>query len=235
MAMDAAVGGRMNVVVTLMLVVALWVAPLGRPVRVGLVVGGRPRVRGRVVSIVAGSIAGAALAPIPASIVAVVGWVALRRRRLASAERADAERADSVVEVADLLGVVVGAGGSVAEALALVADRGPESIRPAFLAVLADAEHGLGLVSSLQRAELPSSFRPLLAGLVSAERDGAPLGVVVARLADSARAARAARVRARVQRLPVLLLAPLTLCFLPAVLIGAVVPVVLAHLTVLGL
>ena len=215
--------------------VALLLVPAGRPGRHRDESVARELARHRVPAAGCAAVGvGVIVAPVPAlAVVALGGGAMIWRRRIAEARR-EADRSDSVPEVADLLGVVVGAGGTVADALSLVAERGPAPTRAAFAAVIADADHGLGLVASLQRADLPPAFRSLLSGLVSAERDGAPLGVVVARLADVGRAARDARIRARIQRLPVLLLAPLTLCCLPAVLIGAVVPVALAHLSTLG-
>ena len=195
-----------------------------RPRRVGL--------DRRVVAVPLVLLAGV-VAPITSALGVVgvaVAVVALRRRR---ARQRDEALRDTVPEIADLLGVVVGAGGSVADALDVVAHRGPVAARSPLTAMLDDADRGRGLVAALQRAPLPEAHQPLLAGLVSAERDGAPLGVVVPRLAEAARTARSLRVRARVQRLPVLLLAPLTLCCLPAVLIGAVLPMAVAHLSAL--
>jgi pilus assembly protein TadC len=50
------------------------------------------------------------------------------------------------------------------------------------------------------------------------------------RLADDLRAARAARAEAGAQRLGVLVVLPLGLCFLPAFLLTGVVPVIVAVL-----
>ncbi len=157
------------------------------------------------------------------------GVVVVRRRRGARAEAAalDASRAD----LADLFAVVVGAGGTVSDALREAAERGPRPVRGPVASVLRDADRGLGVVAALQRTDaFGPGYASLLASLVAAERDGVPLGTVVARLGDEARAAASALHHERVQQLPVRLLAPLTLCCLPAVVIGALVPLALAHL-----
>jgi pilus assembly protein TadC len=79
-----------------------------------------------------------------------------------------------------------------------------------------------------------------LAGIAGADRlrqaatrsahSGAALTGALARLADDLRAARATRAEAGAQRLGVLVVLPLGLCFLPAFLLTGVVPVVAAVL-----
>ncbi len=63
--------------------------------------------------------------------------------------------------------------------------------------------------------------------LIAAERDGASVALVLDRLASEAGRAHRLVAEERARRAPVLMLAPLTLCSLPAVLIGTIAPFVL--------
>ena len=63
--------------------------------------------------------------------------------------------------------------------------------------------------------------------LISSDRDGAPVAFVLDRLAAEANRLIRLAAEERTRRVPVLMLAPLTLCSLPAVLIGTVLPFVL--------
>lgn len=76
------------------------------------------------------------------------------------------------------------------------------------------------------------SVAPVLGGAL---RDGAPTTAALERLAAEARDMRRRRLEARVRRLPVLMLGPLVLCFLPATVVVVVVPPVAAALDQLRL
>jgi hypothetical protein len=78
-------------------------------------------------------------------------------------------------------------------------------------------------------AGIPGADRLRQAAVRSAH-SGAALTGALARLADDLRAARSARAEAGAQRLGVLVVLPLGLCFLPAFLLTGVVPVVAAVL-----
>jgi hypothetical protein len=73
--------------------------------------------------------------------------------------------------------------------------------------------------------------RPLVALLVAAHRDGAPVVEPLTRLAGDLRADRRRAVEARARQVPVRLLFPLVLCSLPAFVLLAIVPPVVAALT----
>ena len=74
---------------------------------------------------------------------------------------------------------------------------------------------------------------PLVDGLAVADRDGLPLGPVLERLSAEARAHRRRQSDIAARQLPVRLAVPLVLCTLPAFVLLAVVPLLLAALSAL--
>ena len=69
--------------------------------------------------------------------------------------------------------------------------------------------------------------------MAGADRDGLPLGPVLDRLADEARAARRRLGEAEARRLPVRLTFPLVTCTLPSFVLLAIAPAVLGALSTL--
>ncbi len=171
--------------------------------------------------------------------VVILGVVVLLRRqvRLGARAAADRELAAGLGFTIDLISVVLGSGGTIRQAVATVADRGPTVVRPAFATALARAADGELLVDALARSvdELGPAFQPLVSALVSTERDGAPVSGLLERLADDAHQARRWQLEALRKRLPVTLALPLVCCFLPAVVVGAVVPLAVLAFRQLGL
>ncbi len=159
-----------------------------------------------------------------------VVWPWWRAKRRAAARRAEID--DALAEVADLLLVVLGAGASVAQSMQWLVERGPEITRPAFDAVVAQTDRGQPLVVALSRLvdDLTPAYWPLVTALTTAVRDGSPMSVVLLRLGDEARSARRRANERAARSLPVQMLFPLVCCSLPAVLVGAVVPLVLVAL-----
>lgn len=135
---------------------------------------------------------------------------------------------DALPETIDVLAVVLGAGGTTSSCLTVLAHRGPVAIRSAVEAAQRQRAAGEALVRCLESIvdQLGSSYRPAIRVLVATERDGAPVSVLLERLADESRSARRRHMEARARRLPVLLLGPLVACFLPAVVVGTIVPLV---------
>lgn len=161
-------------------------------------------------------------------------WLLNRWRKMPWFRRAiEAKVASALPETIDVLSAVLGAGGTPIQAIEMLADRGPEVIHDPTIKVLTRRNAGAGLAESLELlvAELGSDYRPTVRALVATERDGAPVATLMERLASEARSARRAHSEARARRLPVLLMGPLVLCFLPAVVVGAIVPLLMVSLS----
>lgn len=151
-------------------------------------------------------------------------WSAKRRARVRRAEIDDA-----LSEVADLLLVVLGAGASVSQSIEWLVVRGPEATRLAFAGVIDRTESGRSLAMALSELvdDLSPAYWPLVTALTAAVRDGVPTSGLLLRLGDEGRAARRRSNERAARALPVQMLFPLVCCSLPAVLVGAVVPLVL--------
>jgi Flp pilus assembly protein TadB len=158
----------------------------------------------------------------------VLCWAAGRRPSEARGER-EAAAADLPIAV-DLLAAALRAGAPPARAAEVVGEAlgGPLGRR------LARVGTALRLGAGPEEAWVP------LSGITGADRlrraavrsadSGAAMTGSLGRLADDLRAARSARAEAGAQRLGVLVVLPLGLCFLPAFLLTGVVPVVVAVL-----
>lgn len=160
----------------------------------------------------------------------LVGLVVLTRRLRGRRVRRHQDAIDlGLGFTVDLIGVVLGSGGTIRQAVATLATEGPEAVRPAFAAVLDRSMAGHLLVDALAEAsvDLGPAFHPLLGALAAAEVDGAPVGAVLARLSDDLQGRDRWHEDASAGRLPVALIPPLVLCLLPAVVLGAVVPLVI--------
>ncbi len=184
----------------------------------------------------------------------------LKRHRASPAPRAGTRSGWRVPAGAVLAGLATGAllggwtglvvGVALAGALWRVAARWePGTARQERQAAAADLPIAVDLLAAALRAgapparaaEHPEEAWSALAGIPEADRlrraavrsadSGAAMTGALGRLADDLRAARAARVEAGAQRLGVLVVLPLGVCFLPAFVLTGVVPVVA---TVLG-
>jgi tight adherence protein C len=170
----------------------------------------------------------------PAMAVAVAAAVPaigpLRRRARAQAERRSLVGAAPAA--LDLCTVVLGAGGTIPDALTALATVGPTPIRQAAAEARARAAAGHQLDQALRwlQAELGPGLQPLTGALLLAHEQGGSIALTLARLAGEASAGRRRQGEVQARQLPVLLLAPLILCALPAVLLGAVVPLAVVAL-----
>ncbi len=129
----------------------------------------------------------------------------------------------------DLLAVVLGAGGTISSGIRMVAQRGDNTVSPVFQQLMTSREAGQSLVMVLHGLpeQLGEPYRPLARALIATERDGAPIASLLVRLADEAEANRRRASEAKAKQLTIQLLFPLVVCFLPAVLLGAVLPLVI--------
>jgi len=164
----------------------------------------------------------------------VAGGRVLRRR--ARARAAAGARAAALPDAIDLLAVAVAAGLSPRQGLQVIADRGPAVLRPAFSLVCNRLEGGEALAHALPRLIEPigEPARGLVRAVLMAERDGAPLRVLLGHLADDARRQRRHDLEVAIRRLPVRLAFPLVGCTLPAFLVLTVVPLLASGLSRLG-
>ncbi|MEM9565169.1 MAG: type II secretion system F family protein [Actinomycetota bacterium] len=164
---------------------------------------------------------------------AVVAAVGRRRRRR---HRRQLAIDGSLALTIDVVSVVVGSGGTVRQAVTAVATGGPEPVRPAFANLLDHVRGGHRLGDALGEASvtLGPTFHPLIGALLAAEVDGAPLASVLSRLGDDIEQRDRWRAETSAGRVPVALLPPLVVCLLPAVVVGAVVPLAVVALRQLG-
>lgn len=164
---------------------------------------------------------------IVAGAVGYVAWPRWSTKRRSRIRRAEID--DALPEVADLLLVVLGAGASVSQSIEWLVERGPGATRPAFEAVVERTENGRSLVSAMSGLvdDLSPAYWPMVTALTAAVRDGAPTSTLLLRLGDEARSARRRSNDRAARALPVQMLFPLVCCSLPAVLVGAVLPLVL--------
>jgi pilus assembly protein TadC len=159
-------------------------------------------------------------------------WQRHRRRRAA-----DAAFVAELPDVVDLFRVAAGAGLTVHHAIEAVRGVSAGSVSQALGAVHRRVSFGERLADALPELvdDLGEPMRPLVAALVSAERDGAPLRVPLEQAATISRDVRRRRAEETARRVPVQLLFPLVACVLPAFALLTVVPLLAGTLRTLSL
>lgn len=143
----------------------------------------------------------------------------------------------SMPDVIDLFRVAAGAGATVHEAVVEVAAVSSGPIRDALSMVVRRTSRGerLTMALSVLVDDLGEPVRPLVAALVSCERDGATLRVPLERAANVARDVRRRDAEVAARRVPVRLVLPLVACVLPAFALLTVVPLLAGTLRSLGI
>jgi tight adherence protein C len=137
----------------------------------------------------------------------------------------DAALARELPVVLDLLGVAVGAGCTPYLAVEVAVQWSPPLTSAALAAVPRACSLGIGFEGALDdAARAERSLHPLADALLASDRLGAPVGPVLARLADEERTALRRRAEAHARRIPVRLLFPLVFLVLPAFVLLTVVP-----------
>jgi Flp pilus assembly protein TadB len=132
---------------------------------------------------------------------------------------------------ADLLAMAASAGLTPYLALSVAARSGPPGPAVRFRSALRLVEEGARLAEALETVARQSpGLRPLVDVLLASERLGAPAGPALRRLAAEARAEARRAGTAWARTVPVRLLFPLVFLVLPAFLLLAVAPVLLAAL-----
>jgi tight adherence protein C len=156
------------------------------------------------------------------------GW-GRGRRRQGETDRAYPQAVELVV-------LAVRAGLLPLAAIQESVPRLPAAVRPAFAEVVARCAAGTRFADAL--SALPDGLGPLAAPLAdtlaAADRYGLPLAPVLERLAAEARLHRRRQAEALARQLPVRLAGPLVLCTLPAFVLLAIVPLLLAALSSLN-
>jgi len=109
----------------------------------------------------------------------------------------------------------------------------PDTVRPAFAAVLAQVDDGCRFADAIGELakHLGDSAQVLVDSFAAADRYGLPLAPVLDRLAAEARQQRARCTATLARQLPIRLAAPLVTCTLPSFVLLAVVPLLLAALS----
>jgi tight adherence protein C len=181
-----------------------------------------------VVTVAVGPVGGGAVLGAPA----VVQWRRLRRRRV----EAEAAVIEQVPEVIDLLRLALGAGLSVAEAVAAVGRWAPGPVGAALAAAHTEVDQGAPVADALDgaRDRCGPAAAPLFAALTAAVRHGTPLDAALDRLGHGARLDRRRLAEERARRVPVQLLFPLVVCVLPAFGLLTVVPLLVNSLGALA-
>ncbi|MFN8017038.1 MAG: type II secretion system F family protein [Acidimicrobiales bacterium] len=154
------------------------------------------------------------------------------RGRGRRARTLDREVREALPELVDLFRLAAGAGMPVAVALVHVAPLAPIPLRPALEDAARSLDRGLPLRWALDRIEdaLGTTAGPLVEALARTAATGEPAGPMLAALAESERERRMRAAQEQARRLPVTMLLPLALCILPAAVVLAVVPVLIASL-----
>jgi Flp pilus assembly protein TadB len=143
--------------------------------------------------------------------------------------RLDRAQVAAMPDTLEVIAMAISAGMSIGEMISLVTRCGPPPVRPLF----ASANRSLAVGHSRREVlyqlghDAGVQLMPACEILIAADRDGASVALVLDRLATEAGRARRLAAEERARRAPVLMLAPLTMCSLPAVLIGTVLPLVL--------
>lgn len=208
----------------------------GRRARAGKATGPARRRRLRRTGIGAGVVGATLLDPLlaVAVVVGVVGRRPLTRAFVRRSRRRAVDR--SAADAIDLLVLVVRAGLTPHQAVRVLASRGPDACREGFVRVVRRVDHGAALADALSALtdELGPRFASVADTLASAERRGTPLSSALDQLAADARRHRRAAADAAARALPVRLAFPLVCCVLPAFVLVAIAPAVLAALSSLG-
>ncbi len=173
------------------------------------------------------------LGSIPAATVGigVLGWPRVRRVLQQRHERAaiDAAFPDAI----EMLVLVVRAGMTPHQAVVMLTERAPASVRPAFVEVERRRTRGATLADAL--GALPDIIGPganvVADTLAMAERYGTPIAEALEQLSVDVRERRVRQAEAEARKLPIRMSFPLVMCTLPSFVLIAILPAVLGALS----
>lgn len=155
------------------------------------------------------------------------GRVARRARRLAERHLPD---------LIELVVILVHAGHTPEQAIRALAVRPPSAVRSAVAVVVHRLDRGAPFHDAMRALvdEVGPTAVTFVETLATCHRAGAPIGEAMAELAATARQARRRLDEADARRLPVRLAFPLVCCTLPAFVLLAIAPAVMAALSSLS-
>jgi len=170
----------------------------------------------------AGAVIGCVIAPVVARL--------LRRLEPRSVRRARQAAADEMPLVADLFAAALRAGEPVESAARTTGAACGGSVGPDLVRVADALRLGLDPCAAWRMLDAAPGGARLADAVVRSADSGAAVARALERLADDMRSARASRVDTCAQRVGVLIVLPLGLCFLPAFVLAGIVPVIVAVL-----
>jgi len=177
-----------------------------------------------------------AVGALPAAILTVVGFAAVRTRILLTVRSATAARIAALPDAIDTFVLLVHAGLTPRLAIERLVDAAPPITRPAFAEVVNRTRRGETFPDAL--AALNTHFGTSAIALVdlvaASSRYGLPMADVLTQLSVETRATRRRLDEAAARALPVKLSFPLVVCTLPSFILLAIAPAVLAALSSLG-
>lgn len=174
--------------------------------------------------------------PMLGVVVVLVMFAAPRMTRLVADRRHRHQLEAALPDAIEMLILVVHAGLTPHQAIGVLARDAPPPTRFGFVEVQRRVDRGASLPDAL--AALPELLGPRATAvadtLAIAERHGTPIALALEQLANDVRERRRRQAEAAARTLPVKLSFPLVMCTLPAFVLVAIVPAVLAALRSLG-
>lgn len=131
----------------------------------------------------------------------------------------------------DLLVLAVEAGMSLSAALKLVSEKEESPVGEELSRVLREVELGNSRVAALRSLHgraTEKSLRGFVSALIQAESLGIGVGPVLREQSDLLRKIRKEQAREQAQKIPVKILAPIMVCFVPAIFLMVLGPVILS-------
>ncbi len=143
--------------------------------------------------------------------------------------------ADTLPDAIDMLQMCVGAGLAFSAALSKVAETQKGPVAEEFARVTAEVQLGQSRTDALaamaERTQ-EKHVQKFVNSMLQVDRFGIPVGNVLIEQSREMRAARRERARERGQKVPIKILAPIMLCFLPTVIMIILGPAVISILRV---
>lgn len=167
------------------------------------------------------------LAPIPTAATGFLGWAVMRFMRAVAATRDDRAVEQAALEVAELVGLGLAGGLSVAAAHRVALEHCPDGVQPALRGLIRSMDQN-GVVPALAADRGPTAAASGV--LVTATASGAPVLPALEAHIRQEHHRRHTEAVEEARRLPIRLLIPLTLLVLPGFVLIVVGPTVIDSL-----